>query len=230
MNAPDLTLTPALDVEDLAFAYEKGGDIFHDVSFTLRRGEVMQLLGANGSGKPTLMNCLVRQLRPRQGRMRVLCDAAESLSREELARRVDYVPQLQNSTCRFTVRDYVVMGRAPYLGLLHSPGPADYAQADHALERMNIAHLADQRLQEFSGGERQLAQGARALVQQSPVLLFDEPTNHLDYGNQHRLLLLLHSLAEEGYAVMASTHMPGLPEARWGCLPAKAFAAVRRRS
>ena len=211
MNDPDLTLKHALEVKGLAFAYEKGSDIFHDVSFTLHRGEVLQLLGANGSGKSTLMNCLVGLLHPRQGSIRVLGDEEEQLSREELARRIAYVPQLQNSTCRFTVRDYVVMGRAPYLGLLHSPGPEDYARADQALWRMSIAHLADQRLQELSGGERQLAQIARALVQQSPVLLFDEPTNHLDYGNQHRMLLLLHSLAKEGYAVMASTHMPDAP-------------------
>lgn len=203
--------TPALQVSQLAFAYDKGRQIFHDVSFSLQPGEIMQILGANGSGKSTLMNCLAHQLKPQQGQILVEGDEISTLPREELARRIAYVPQLQNNTCSFLVRDYVTMGRAPYLKMLAMPGKEEYELADQALERLNITHLADKPLQQISGGERQQAQIARALVQQSRIILFDEPTNHLDYGNQHRMLMLINSLAAEGYAVITTTHIPDSP-------------------
>lgn len=202
---------PALQVSNLAFAYDKGRKIFSDVSFSLQRGEIMQILGANGSGKSTLMNCLAHQLKPQQGQILVEGDELGALPREELARRIAYVPQLQNNSCAFTVRDYVTMGRAPYLKLLAMPGAADYALADQAMEQLRITHLAHQPLSRISGGERQQAQIARALVQQSRIILFDEPTNHLDYGNQHRMLMLIHSLAEQGYTVITTTHIPDSP-------------------
>ncbi len=203
--------TPALQVSELAFAYDKGREIFHDVSFSLQAGEILQILGANGSGKSTLMNCLAHQLKPQRGQILVEGDELSTLPRDELARRIAYVPQMQNNACSFLVRDYVTMGRAPYLKLLSMPSQDDYALADQAMERLNITHLADKSLQQISGGERQQAQIARALVQQSRIILFDEPTNHLDYGNQHRMLMLISSLAAEGYAVITTTHMPDSP-------------------
>ena len=79
---------PALQVSNLAFAYDKGRKIFSDVSFSLQRGEIMQILGANGSGKSTLMNCLAHQLKPQQGQILVEGDELGALPREELARRI----------------------------------------------------------------------------------------------------------------------------------------------
>ena len=209
--AAENTAAPILQVSRLAFAYDHRRDIFSDVNFSLQRGEIMQILGANGSGKSTLMNCLAHQLKPQQGQILVEGNELGTLPREELARRIAYVPQMQNNACSFLVRDYVTMGRAPYLKLLSMPSQDDYALADQAMERLNITHLADKSLQQISGGERQQAQIARALVQQSRIILFDEPTNHLDYGNQHRMLMLIHSLADQGYTVITTTHIPDSP-------------------
>lgn len=210
-GARESAVQPALRVEGLSFAYENGRQIFHDVSFRLYPGEILQILGANGCGKSTLMNCLARQLKPQQGRVLLQGDELESLPREELARRLAYVPQLQNNSCSFLVRDYITMGRAPYLKLLSMPGAEDYELADQVMEQLHITHLAEKRLQQISGGERQQAQIARALVQQSRIILFDEPTNHLDYGNQHRIIMLISALAAQGYAVITTTHIPDSP-------------------
>jgi iron complex transport system ATP-binding protein len=126
----------------------------------------------------------------------------------ELARRMAYVPQVQPTAFDYTVRDYVVMGRAPYISMIRTPGRDDYGKADAVLERMGLAHLRNASYKEISGGERQQVQIARALVQESCILLMDEPTNHLDYGNQLRVLRTIRELAAQGHIVVQTTHVP----------------------
>ncbi len=171
----------------------------------------MQILGANGSGKSTLMNCLVNQAKPCRGQVWLAGKKTEELERNQMARLLAYVPQLQNSQCAFRSLDYVVMGRTPYLSALRSPSAADYALADETMERLNLSRLREKRLDQLSGGERQQVQIARALVQEGKIILLDEPANHLDYGVQHRIWELLAFLAEQGRTVIATTHMPDSP-------------------
>ncbi len=201
----------SVSVEALSFSYSKSSELFSDVTFQLQPGDMLQILGANGSGKSTLMNCIVRQLHPTSGVVRIQGDDISNLTRMELARRVAYVPQIQNNTCSFEVRDYVVMGRAPHLKTLSAPSHVDYEIVDETLELLNIAHLADKHFQQISGGERQQVQIARALVQKSQIILFDEPTNHLDYGNQYRVLSLMVKMVSAGYTVISTTHQPDSP-------------------
>src|SRR5690606_13121953 len=108
----------------------------------------------------------------------------------------------------FSVLDYVLLGRAPYLGLLERPGPADYDAAEQALERVGLAALGGRLVPSLSGGERQLAMVARALAQGPRVLLMDEPTSHLDLGNRRRVLDVIRALSAEGVSVVLTTHDP----------------------
>ena len=100
------------------------------------------------------------------------------------------------------------MGRTPYIGAFRKPSKMDYRIAEASLKRVGIFHIKDRPYTEISGGERQLALIARVLTQEPKIILFDEPTAHLDYGNQYRIVQMISQLANEGYAVIMTTHNP----------------------
>ena len=110
-----------------------------------------------------------------------------------------------------SVRDYIVLGRAAHLGMFTKPSAADYALADAAMERLNIGKLADKTYMYASGGEKQLANIAKILVQQPQIILFDEPTSALDYGNVFKTLRLVCELSAQGFAIIMTTHNPDHP-------------------
>jgi iron complex transport system ATP-binding protein len=185
--------------------------IFSGVEFELRSGEVLTVLGTNGAGKSTLLNCIAGLLVPFSGDICFNGKKQTAMSYREIAKIAGYVPQIHNPTFAYTVLEYVVMGRTPYIGAFASPKPADYAIAEEAIARMRIAHLADKSCTEISGGERQLAAIARTVAQEAKLIILDEPTSHLDFGNQMKTVKLIKQLADEGYAVILTTHVPDHP-------------------
>lgn len=197
-----------LEVKDLSFAYRKQEPVFSNVNFSLGPGEILTLLGPNGAGKTTLFNCIANLLSPTSGQVLLESKDVRQISRREAAKILGYVPQTHTPAYGYTVRDFVVMGRAPYLGMFRKPSARDYAQADQVMEDLHLTKLRDQPYTEISGGERQQATIARVIVQQPKLIMFDEPTNHLDYGNQLRTIKMVKELAKKGYAVVMTTHMP----------------------
>ncbi|NLS02008.1 ABC transporter ATP-binding protein [Rhizobium sp. P32RR-XVIII] len=196
-----------LALEALSFGYA-GRTVAEGVTLELAHGEVLALLGPNGAGKTTLMKTMLGLLPPRAGDIRLDgCPLAE-WSRRERARRIAYVPQAHASVFPFSVRDVVLMGRAPYLGPFETPGPADVAAAEDALDSLGIAALADRAYTMISGGERQLALIARALAQAPSIMVMDEPAANLDFGNRMRLLSRIRQFADSGLSVVFSTHDP----------------------
>jgi iron complex transport system ATP-binding protein len=178
------------------------------VSLVIRETQICALLGANGAGKTTLLRCLLGLLQPHRGTIRIHGTDIGELSPRELARLVAYVPQSSASTFPFTTLDIAVMGRTPYVGVIAAPTATDRRLAMDELEHLGIDHLADRPFSLLSGGERQLALIARALVQRSPVLVLDEPTAALDYGNEVRILQVIAELARAGRCVIMTTHQP----------------------
>lgn len=197
-----------LEVKDLAFSYPNGQEIFNNVCFTLDEGEIFIILGPNGAGKSTLLNCLSNLLAPTHGQILLNGTDIHKMPLKEVAKHMGYVPQTHVPAFGYSVRDFIVMGRAPYLGMMEKPSKEDYAMADEVMERFNLTKLADKPYTEISGGERQQATIARAITQQPKIIMFDEPTNHLDYGNQLRTIKMIKELAKEGYAIIMTTHMP----------------------
>jgi len=126
----------------------------------------------------------------------------------DIAQIIGYVPQIHIPTYAYTVREFTVMGRTPYIGAFKTPSKTDYKIADEALERIGVSHLKYKTYTEISGGERQLVLIARVITQQPKIILFDEPTAHLDYGNQHRIVRLIQRLSIEGYMIIMTTHNP----------------------
>lgn len=195
-------------LENASFGYRKDAPVFAGVSFELFPGDVLTILGANGAGKSTLLNCMAGLYTLDSGKIVVGGKRIGDYSVAELALEIAYVPQARSAAFSYSVRDYVVMGRAPHIGLLRAPGGAEYRRADEVLEQMNVAHLRDKSCSAISGGEMQQVCIARALAQEAHVILMDEPTNHLDYGNQLRVLRTVGDLSERGYTIVLTTHVP----------------------
>jgi len=214
-GAPDASMNSArtgglLDVLGLTVSYAGGKReivALRGVSLSLGRGEVLGLVGPNGSGKTTLIRAVTRVVRPVSGEIRLCGDQSVRLSQIEIARRVAVVPQEPMLPEAFSALECVLMGRTPHLRLLENEGARDFEAARVAMERTDTWELAERPMGELSGGERQRVVVARALAQETPVLLLDEPTAHLDIGHQASVLGLMRSLCrEEGKAVLAVVH------------------------
>ncbi|MGE0844806.1 MAG: ABC transporter ATP-binding protein [Flavobacteriaceae bacterium] len=196
-----------LEARALAFGY-RGFPVGLDASFTLSAGEVVCLLGPNGCGKTTLFKTVLGLIPRQGGKVLIDGDAIEALPRQEVARRLAYVPQAHPAVFPYSVGEIVLMGRTAHRGMFASPTAEDRRRARRALDELGIEELAVRDYTRLSGGQRQLVLIARALAQESPYIVLDEPTASLDYGNQVRLLERVRSLAGAGRGLIMSTHNP----------------------
>jgi iron complex transport system ATP-binding protein len=170
--------------------------VLEDYSLSVGPGEVLAILGANGVGKTTLLNCMVGLRRPSTGT--VLCHG-----------RIGYVPQLFHATFAFSVLDIVLMGRARHIGLFGAPRARDYQVARKYLELMHVDSLAERPFNELSGGQRQLVMIAQALASECEIMILDEPCSALDYKNQSIVIDSLRRLnADMGLTIVFTTHAP----------------------
>jgi iron complex transport system ATP-binding protein len=202
---------PVLSASGLTFSYSgTSRNVLHDLSLDIPRGTITAILGPNGSGKTTLLRLLLGVLRPKAGAIHLAGQHQDSYSRRERSQLVGLVPQDEYIPFDFSVLEYVLLGRAPYLGPLQMPGEADRQVALEALQVAGLAGMEHRALPNLSGGERQLATVARALAQQPQILLMDEPTAHLDLSNQGRLLEIMRGLSARGVSLVLTTHDPNL--------------------
>lgn len=197
-----------LQVQGLHFRHPGGPPLLKGLSLTLRRGATLCLLGPNGCGKTTLLRCLLGLEVPSAGEITLDGEALASLSPQQRARRMAYVPQGSAGAFPFSVFDVVLMGRSAHLRFMADPSEADHRITRDALAQLQISHLEHRLFNQLSGGERQLVLLARALAQQAPLLVLDEPCTGLDLGHQVQVLQALRSLAGGGYAIVLSTHLP----------------------
>lgn len=197
----------SLCVNNLSFSYGLR-QVLRNVSFQAQRGEVLSVLGPNGAGKSTLFRCMLGLLTPTSGGTQIDGRDVAHMGASQLSRAIAYIPQSHNPVFNFSVLDMVLMGTTAQLGRFSAPGAAQRAQAEEALAQLGIAHLRDRGYCRISGGERQLVLIARAMAQQARILVMDEPSASLDFGNRLRVMETVGKLAQEGYAVIQSTHDP----------------------
>lgn len=192
-----------LNVDGIDFAYESK-PILEDVTFSVERGELLGIIGPNGSGKSTLLKCLNRLLEPDDGSIYVNGEDLESLSRNDVARQIGYVPQSETRMFSSTVYDALLLGRKPHVNWRASD--QDHAIIEQIIERLGLEPLAMRPLDELSGGQRQRVLIGRALAQEASVLLLDEPTSSLDVRHQLEVLALVAAQIEEGMAGVLAIH------------------------
>lgn len=197
----------SVQVERVSFSYG-GHTVLRNVSFSLSGGQLVSLLGPNGVGKSTLFKCMLGLLRDYTGVISVQGQDIRRLARRAMAQQVAYISQSHHPAFHYSVLDMVLMGTSPRLSPLEAPNARERNIAMDALARMGLADYARRDFMRISGGEQQLVLIARALAQQSRVLIMDEPTANLDYGNQIRVLERMRALADSGYTILQSTHNP----------------------
>lgn len=192
-----------LCVKDLSFSY-KNTRVLNRVGFSVQKGEVTMILGPNGVGKTTLLKCLNRIFSPNTGSIRINNRDIAAMGVGDIARHIAYVAQ-NNGGGRLTVFDAVLMGRTPHIRV--KAGPGDLKKTHAVMERLNLNHMGLKYLDCLSGGERQKVAIARALVQETDLLLLDEPTASLDLKNQTDILgLIRHIAREHDMAVVMTMH------------------------
>ena len=199
--------------DNINFSYDGKRQILNDVSFSIEKGQLVTLLGPNGVGKSTLLNCITGLLKPQGGK--VLLDGKDifSLSRKSIARKIAYVPQKNAVPFDYLVKEFVVMGRTAHLGILTTPSEQDYKLVNDALLKLGITDLAERQINELSGGEQQRVSIARAIAKNPKLLLCDEPTGALDYATGKNILRLLHDVCKQNKKlVIVVTHNQALKD------------------
>jgi len=197
----------ALAVDGVSFSYDGHTPILRNVSLTAGRGELVSIVGPNGSGKTTLLRVIDRILLPSSGSVSIGDVPLARLSRVEIARRMAFVSQNGSIQFPFSVREIVLMGRAPHGRGNAFESAADRGIAEEMMQLTDVAHLADKPVTALSGGERQRVFIARALAQQPEILLLDEPNAHLDIAHQIDTFNIIRRLkTRTGLTVLSVSH------------------------
>ncbi|AAM04553.1 TPA: ABC transporter ATP-binding protein [Methanosarcina acetivorans] len=203
-----------LKVDNLGFGYS-GIPIFEGVSFRVKKGSLCGLFGPNGSGKTTLFKCCMSFLKYDNGS--ICIDGCDVKRKKigELAKLVAYVPQEHKPPFPYLVKEVVLMGRTPHMGGIFGVSEDDKSKVMEALEMLEISHIADKPYNQLSGGQRQLVLIARAMAQETPLMLLDEPTSALDFCNQIRIWNILKKISAKGTTILACSHDPN--HISWFC-------------
>ncbi len=192
-----------LKVNDLEFQYNSHKTL-KNVGFSIQRGETTVILGPNGVGKTTLLKCLNSILTPQNGDIFVKDKNIKGMDIKQIAKEISYVAQ-KNETARITAFDAILLGRHPHIR--YKTSIDDLKKVDAVIKRLNLSHLCLKYLDQMSGGELQKVSIARALVQQTDLLLLDEPTSSLDLKNQTDILgLIRHVVKGHHIAAVMTMH------------------------
>ncbi len=215
MTNHSVTSNTAYSVQHVTFSYARGKRseseaVLNDLSCLILSGRVLGILGPNGSGKSTFLKLLARVFYPQKGTIDLLGESLSGLSQVDVAKRVALVPQETLQVFPFTIAEMVLMGRSPHhqgWGGWHWEDSQDWAVVQNAMDELDVAHLSHRLVTEVSGGERQRAVIARALVQEPQILLLDEPTAFLDLHHQLDIARIIRRLnRERGLTVILVSH------------------------
>jgi iron complex transport system ATP-binding protein len=197
----------ALFAIDTLSAGYAGCDVLHGLSFELLPGRFYGLVGPNGSGKTTLIDLLLANLIASEGTILFRGREVGEYSRRELAREIALVPQEFRIDFDFSVQEVVMMGRHPHLPRFANPGPIDLQIVDQALAELEITDLRERLVTHLSGGEKQRVIVARALAQDTPVLVLDEATSSLDIQHSLQIFQVLKKRCRERQtSIIAAIH------------------------
>ena len=199
-----------LSVKDLIYKYplsEK--NVLNGINVEFHSGEKTAVLGSNGAGKTTFFNIISGLINGYSGSIKLYGNEINSMKRTEIAKKLALVPQKHEPMFPYTVKDFILMGRYAHMGALGIPSSTDKDIVVQAATETGAIKFFDRPYNTLSGGEMQLAVIARALAQQSELLILDEPSNHLDFKNRFVVLDLISRIAEKRKtALVMSLHDP----------------------
>jgi len=195
-----------IQLKNLAIGFQKDQALLKDINLSVRPGEMVALIGRNGTGKSTLLKSMIGLI-PLLGGTSILEGARfDSYDLRHRARKVSFVSSVLSQLPSITVRDLVSLGRIPFTGFMGRLSPEDRELVERALEEVRMNSFADRKLENLSDGERQRTMIARALAQDTPLMVLDEPTAFLDIPNKYELIQLLSRFRDQGKSIVYSTH------------------------
>ena len=200
-----------ITIKNISFAYHPVRKVLNDVSCELADGQILGIMGPNGCGKTTLLMLLLGELKPASGQIswHESGRGPWEYSLTERAQQLAFVPAEEPLPLGMRVAEYVALGRTPHMGYWGHPSPHDFEQVGASLKRLQCADFLDRRLAELSSGERQRVRLARALAQESKIIILDEPASHLDLTYQHSVLNDLKLLSPEARpSIVVTLHQP----------------------
>ena len=203
---------PSLRVEGLSVIYSNGHKALDNASFSIPRQSITALVGINGSGKSTLFKAIMGFVKSSGGRIELFGGSVKDALKANL---VAYVPQNEEIDWDFPVlvKDVVMMGRYGHMGFLKIPKDNDYEIVKDSLKKVGMLELENRQISELSGGQRKRVFLARALAQQSEIILMDEPFTGIDVNTEEEIMELLREMKAEGKVMLISTHNLGsVPE------------------
>lgn len=192
-----------LNIDNISFRYNSQKTL-QNIKFKINKGEATVILGPNGVGKTTLLKCMNSILKPTHGNILINDRNIRQMDSLEIARKMSYVAQ-KNDSARITAFDAILLGRRPHIRWKVTD--EDLKKVDAAIKRLNLEHLSLKYVDQMSGGELQKVSIARALVQETDIILLDEPTSSLDMKNQAEILgIIKHIVKEHQVAVVMTMH------------------------
>ncbi|NRA82670.1 MAG: manganese/iron ABC transporter ATP-binding protein [Gammaproteobacteria bacterium] len=201
-----------LEVNNISVSYNNGHCALANASFTLPMGSITALVGINGSGKSTMFKAIMGFVSLSQGNVTILGLTVKKALKSNL---VAYVPQSEEIDWDFPilVEDVVMMGRYGHMNMFRRAKENDRRQVEQALARVNMSEYRYRQINELSGGQKKRVFLARALAQESQVILLDEPFTGIDVQTEEQIMALLRGLRAEGKILLVSTHNLGsVPE------------------
>jgi iron complex transport system ATP-binding protein len=203
-----------LSFDNISYTYPTGtSPVIKHFNLQIPAGTITAILGPNGAGKTTLIHLALGWLHPHSGNVSLAEKPLKAYSRRELGQWMGLVPQNENTPFEYSLLEYVLLGRTPYLDPLAMPGEKDLEIASQKLSDVGLLLLKNRTMPSLSGGERQLVLVARALAQQPKLLFLDEPTSHLDLSNKSKLVQVLRTLQNQGVTIVFTTHEPDVASA-----------------
>lgn len=197
-----------LKVTNAGFGYGNRPLLFSKVSFEVKAGETLAILGPNGIGKTTLLRCIMRFLALKEGDIEIDGIETKHMDQKRFWRDISYVPQAKQLVFGYPAVDMVVMGLSQNISIGRTPRREDYDRGYALLEEFGLGSVANQSCNTLSGGQLQMVLIARALIKEPGLLIMDEPESNLDMKNQLIVLNTIERLAASNLAIVINTHYP----------------------